>query len=577
MSETSFHAGAAAPQEQTLPTPPLGGRFQWPVWKADFAVKSLWRLCAARPGALLAGLLAALLRAGLLFLVSIAIGQMVGSRTVMPWAAWGALGMLAAAALGYLGQRMVIDALQCGLTKLRQQLVHRLLGLPIGVVQHEGGERFMQAVTRDGELVNQMARACFGSLLPGCVLVLLCLCGIAAILPVLVAPLAVALALLWLARRQFSSRLSDEMSKAHEAIDDLYGQLRATTMRHELAVSHAHESHELQACRTTIERSHALMRSLTSMQTLTAELDMLLLGLALLALLAWLSTASGAAVTGGNLASVLFLLLALRGALQSMLRALHEMAQGAPALASIERVLALPPDPPHTGDVQPTRWHVSLKGVSCRLVPRAVVRGADLALEPGQVTVLTGRNGAGKTTLLRLLLGLTAADGGTVLVDAVPWARIDRAAFRSRVGYLPQNPVLFAGTIRDNVAYAAVGATDEAVRRALHAVGLGAWLDALPAGLATRLGSAGSPLSGGERQRVALARVLLREARLLLLDEPTNHLDGLGAQALMSTLRQAAGGPAVLIISHDPALIELADQVLAMSDGRLHPLRSAPA
>ena len=485
------------------------------------------------------------------------------------------MGLLAAAVLGYFGQRVIIDAIQNGLTSLREQLVDRLLSLPVSTVQHQGVERFMLAMTRDGELVNQMARACFGALLPGAVLVLLCLCGIVAMMPVLIGPLITALALLWLVRRRLSRRLAVEMSLAHEAIDQLYERLRATALRHELAVSHANEPHEREACQTVIAHSHALMRALTRTQSLTSELDALVLGLALLGLVAWLATAGGSAVSGTSLASVLFLMLALRGALQGMLRALQEMAQGASALAGIERLLALSPEPSHDGLVQPTHWHMSLEGVSCRVGARTLVRDAHLKLEPGRITVLTGANGAGKTTLLRLVLGLHAADGGAVLVDGVPWARIDRSSFRRGVGYLPQTPVLFAGTVHDNIIYATVSATPQAMQDVMHAVGLGPRLTAWPDGLMTRLGPAGSPLSGGERQRVALARVLLREPRLLVLDEPTNHLDGLSAQALMSTLRRVPGQPAVFIISHDPTLIEHADQALEMVDGRLHVLTEA--
>lgn len=569
MRESSLATDAAAPPQLASRACHLGPTAPLPTWRPAYIVRSLWRLCAARSGALLGGLLAALLRAGVLLWVSLAIGRVASGGAVMSSAASAAIGILTAAALGYFGQRVVIDASQDLLTRLRQQLVDRLLSLPISTLQQQGVERFMQAMTRDGEMVNQMARACFGALLPGGVLVLLCLCGIAVMLPALIVPLISALALLWLVRRRLARRLAFEMSLAHEAIDSLYEELRATALRHELAVSHAHEPYERQACQAAIAHSHALMRSLTRTQTLATELDALVLGLALLLLVVWLATVGGLAISGGSLASVLFLLLALRGALQGMLRALQEMAQGAPALAGIERLLDLPPEPPHEGRVQPTRWRMSLAGASCRVGARTLVRDADLALEPGCITVLTGANGAGKTSLLRLLLGLNAVDGGTVHVDGVPWTRIDRAAFRRGVGYLPQNPVLFAGTVHDNVTYATVGATSQALQDVMHAVGLGARLNAWPDGLSTRLGSGGSPLSGGERQRLALARVLLREPRLLVLDEPTNHLDGLSAQALVAALRRVPGWPAVFIISHDPTLIEVADQALEMADGRL--------
>ncbi|GAA0763347.1 hypothetical protein GCM10009107_48560 [Ideonella azotifigens] len=510
------------------------------------------------------------MRAGLLVGVSIAIGKVVGGGPAAAWAAMAAAtGLLAAAALGYFGQRMVIDAVQDGLTRLREQLVERLLALPGDTVRQQGAERFVLAMTRDGELLNQMARACFGGLLPGTVLVLLCMGGIAVMLPALTAPLLVALTLLWLVRRRLSHRLAGQMALAHEAIDQLYEQLGGTVLRHELAVSHANELHEQQASRAKVAHTHALARELARTQTWVTELDALVLGLALLGLVAWLALAGGPAVSGPSLASVLFLLLALRGALQGALRALQEMAQGVPALASIERLLAMQAAPAHHGRVPPTHWRVTLEGMSRQADPRSLIRDLDLALEPGRITVLTGANGAGKTTLLRLLLGLTEAGHGRLRVDGVPWAQIDRSAFRRGVGYLPQNPVLFAGSVYDNLAYAVADATPQAVQRMATAVGLGPRLAAWPEGLAARLGPGGSPLSGGERQRIALARVLLRKPRMLILDEPTNHLDGPGTQALMALLRQAPGKPVVLVITHDPGFIARADQTLELVDGRL--------
>lgn len=554
----------ATPDVATLarrpaPTAPV------PVWRPGRMIKSLWRLCGARPVFLLGGVLAALLRAAAVLGVSVAVGRVVAGEAVASWVAVAAIGLLAAAALGYVGQSAVIDAVQDGLTRLRWQLVDRLLLLPVGTVQHQGVERFMLAMTRDSELVNQMARACFGALLPGAVLTLLCLGGIAMFLPALIGPLACASALLWLVRRRLSRRLAVQMSLAHEAIDGLYERLGGTILRHELAVSHANEAPERQACQADIAHSHALMRALTQTQTMASELDTLVLGLAMLGLV----VAVGVSVSGSSLASVLFLLLALRGALQGMLRALQEMAQGAPALAGIERLLDLPTEPPHEGRVQPTRWCVTLEGVGCSAGTRTLLRRVDLSLEPGRITVLTGSNGAGKTTLVRLLMGLATPESGTVRVDGVPWAQVDRAAFRRGVGYLSQNPVLFRGTVYDNIAYAVAEATPQAVLAAAHSVGLGPQLGGWPLGLATRLGPGGSPLSGGERQRVALARVLLRAPRLLVLDEPTNHLDGPSAHALMAMLRQAPGAPAVLVISHDPTILAQADRALELAKGEL--------
>lgn len=539
------------------------------AWQPGVVARSLWQLFSERPMALLGGVLAALLRAGVLLLVSAAVGQVVRGSDVWPWSGAAALGLVLAALLGHAGQRLVIDAVQQGLTRLRDRLVERQLGLSVDAVLSAGVEGFVLAMTRDSELLGQMARACFGALLPGVVLVFLCLGGIAVVLPTLALPLILALVVLWLVRWRLSRRLAGQMASAHQAIDHMYEQLGSMVWRHELAVSQALESHERDACRAGVAHAHRHARVLAGTQAWASEIDALVLGLALLGLLSWVIAAGGPALSRPGLASVLFLLLALRGALQGVVGALQEMALGVPALAGIVRLLALPATQSHEGREPPTRWRVSLDDVSRRVGGRPVIHHVDMALEPGRIAVLTGANGAGKTTLLRVLLGLGDADSGVVRVDGEPWARIDRDAFRRGVGYLPQSAGLFAGTIHDNIAYAVPGASREAVRSAAQAVGLGPSLDALPNGLSTYLGSGGSPLSGGERQRVALARTLLRQPRLLVLDEPTNHMDANGARALMALLQQLPGEPVVLIVSHDPIVIGGADQVFHMADGRV--------
>jgi len=558
---------SAAPVDVAALARVPGAIAPWRAWRPGSVTRSLWRLFSVRPAALLGGLLSALLRAGVLLLVSAAVGRVVRGGDVWAWAGVAACGLVAAAVLGYLGQRSVIDAVQQGLTRLRERLVKQQLSLPVDVVLGSGAEGFVLTMTRDGELLGQMARACFGALLPGAVLVLLCLGGVAMLLPALAFPLLLALVVLGLARRQLSGRLAAQMARTHQAIDRLYEQLGGTVLRHEIAVSQANEAKERQTCRASIAQTHALARRLARMQANASEVEALVLGLSLLGLLAWVA-AGRAVVSGPDLASVMFLLLALRGALQSVLGALQEMALGVPALASVEHLLAMPPAPAHDGRTPPTHWRMTLDGVSRQVGDRMLVRHVDLTLEPGRITVLTGENGAGKTTLLRLLLGLSEADGGAVRVDGVPWAQIDRAAFRRGVGYLPQNPVLFAGTLYDNMAYAAPMATPQAVQAAAHAAGL-------HLALATLLGPGGNPLSGGERQRVALARVLLRQPRMLVLDEPTNHLDAASAAALMALLRQLPDAPVMLIVSHDPIVIAEADQTLEMSGGHVA-ARSSP-
>ena len=184
-------------------------------------------------------------------------------------------------------------------------------------------------------------------------------------------------------------------------------------------------------------------------------------------------------------------------------------------------------------------------------------------MAPGEVLAITGPSGAGKSTLLHVLLGLTTPDAGSVRVGGVDLRELAPEAWHARVAWVPQRPHLFAGTIADNVR---VGRPDASPESRLAGAGRRrTWRTRLPNGLETPLGDRGAGLSAGERQRVALARAFLRDAPLLLLDEPTAGLDGATEAEVVRAVRRLVRGRTVVLVAHRPALIALADRVVALA------------
>lgn len=190
--------------------------------------------------------------------------------------------------------------------------------------------------------------------------------------------------------------------------------------------------------------------------------------------------------------------------------------------------------------------------------------GLSMTIEPGRVTALAGPSGCGKSTLLGVLLGLVEPVRGTVSVGAVPLRELDPVAWREVVGWLPQRPHLFAGTIADNIRLGRSDATEDQVRAAAQRACASEFVEQLPAGYRTMLGDGGLGLSAGQRQRIALARVLLRDAPLVLLDEPTANLDADTEDALAETVRSLRGTHTVVVVAHRPALLDLADTVIEL-------------
>jgi ATP-binding cassette, subfamily C, bacterial len=198
---------------------------------------------------------------------------------------------------------------------------------------------------------------------------------------------------------------------------------------------------------------------------------------------------------------------------------------------------------------------------------RPVLKGIDFTLDAGQVLGIIGPSGAGKSTLARLIVGLWRPTTGGIYLDGHDVYAWERESFGSQVGYLPQDPALLNGTIRENIARFTEAETADVIAAAKRA-GVHDMIGRLPLGYETVVGDSGFVLSGGQRQRIALARALFGGPRLLVLDEPNSNMDGEGEQAFLHAVATAKReGATVVIIAQRMSILSIADQLLVMRAG----------
>lgn len=284
-------------------------------------------------------------------------------------------------------------------------------------------------------------------------------------------------------------------------------------------------------------------------------------------------------LTAGALVSFLLYALFVAGAVASLAGLFGAYQEAAGAAQRIFELLDTTPavhesaSPHHLS--LPVSGDVRLEHVAFGYQPDLpeVLHDVSLHIAPGEVVALVGPSGAGKTTVASLLPRFWDVTGGRILFDGVDVRSIPLRELRSSIGVVPQEPTLFSGTVRDNIAYAVAGddtvVNDAAIEAAAHAANAHEFIERLPEGYNTKVGERGVKLSGGQRQRLAIARVFMKDPALVILDEATSSLDSESERYVEAAMEKLLSGRSTLIIAHRLSTVLRADRVVVLERGRV--------
>ncbi len=508
---------------------------------------------AFAPGAALAAARAAL-DGAMLLLVVLIVGQ-------------AGFNFLRTYALGRVGEAVVAD--------LRKAVFSHLMGLDVPFFAARKTGELVSRLTADvatvqaavsqalAQLVNQGI-----TLVGGLVLLFVIEPRLTLVMLGVVPPVVVAAALFGRALRRVSGEFQDRLAGASADAEEAVNGVRVVKA--------------FGAERTFSDRYAGAIDATFGAALRRVRLRALFVPAVLLAAFAGLGTvlwyggrlALAGQLTSGDLVAFLLLTTFVAGSLGTFTGLWAQLQEASGASRRVFEILdahpELPVDPApvRLADV---RGDVALEGVGFRYPEReaAALDDVSLAVGPGEVLALVGPSGAGKSTVLTLLLRFADPASGRVTLDGVDLRRLDPADLRRHVGYVPQETLLFSGSIAENLRLAKPAATDAELRAAAEAADADGFIRELPQGYDTQVGERGLRLSGGQRQRIAIARALLKDPRVLLLDEATSSLDGESEAAVQRALERLMAGRTTVVVAHRLSTVVGADRIAVLHAGRV--------
>ena len=470
--------------------------------------------------------------------------------------------------------RLSVAAGQLMIRDLRERLFVHIQALSL---QHHAATPVGDAVQRldtDARCVEQLVlRGLFP--LAFSVLTLLVMFGVLIAIDVPLALLALAIVPplhVWV--RFYARRMAPPADHARHLDANLSSRLFEIISAIRLVKSHAREDHERAHISRLADDAARAWISVGRQGTVFAigSGALTVLGSSAVLLVGGLRVQSGH-VTLGTLLLVLAYLGYVYGPLSAIAHTTGDLQRAFASARRVRAAFAVAPEAagdPHALSADALRGHVRFDDVSFAYAAGPLVLDrVSFEARPGELIALVGPSGAGKSTLASLLVRFYDARAGRISIDGEPLDRYALRSLRGRVAIVLQDAPLISGTIRDNLRYGRLDATDAELERAARAAHAHEFIERLPGGYDTRLGEGGAGLSGGQRQRLSIARAFLKDAPILILDEPTSALDAISEHLVVDAIRRLWAGRTTLVVAHRLSTVQKADRILVLDHGQI--------
>lgn len=261
----------------------------------------------------------------------------------------------------------------------------------------------------------------------------------------------------------------------------------------------------------------------------------------------------------------------ISGSIQALINIFPEFSKGAESINSISEIMLSDDIEDNRNKIRLRYVHgtVEFKNVSYRYphTDKDVIRNFSLDVEPGECIAFVGGSGSGKSTIMNMIIGFLNATKGEVLIDGKPIEKLNLQSYRQFLAVVPQNSILFPGTIRENIVYGLAHYSEEELQKAVKMSNIDEFLTDLPDGIDTEIGEHGGNLSGGQKQRISIARALIRDPKIIILDEATSALDNISELHVQKAMENLAESRTTFIVAHRLSTIRNADRICVMENG----------